>query len=131
MAKITERQYPLVAIARVSIESAATTTIQLPPNAMLMGGYYHVYEAATGTTPTLTMVDSAETPDTILSAVAIGTAPAGGVLDEAAALGNFYPSGTTLSFTTGGTDTPAGGDVLVAVQFVVVGRSNEVYGSDN
>ncbi len=129
MGKIIERQYPLVAVARISVETAATTTIKLPPNTMLQGGYYHVIDGASGTSPTLSMVDSAGSPQTLLSAVAIGTDGAGGIIDEAGEVGNFYPAGTTLSFTTGGT-TPAGGDILVAVNYIVVGRCSEVYGND-
>ncbi len=133
--KIVERQYPLIVVARVGITAtgsatvASTTTIKLPPNSMLVGGSYRVVAAATGTSPTLTMVDNLTSPNTLLSAVAIGVADVGGLLATAEA-SNFYPSGATLSFTTGGTSTPAAGDVLVAVAYVIVGRCNEVYGVD-
>lgn len=133
---IIERQNLKVAVARVGITAtgsatlASTTTIKLPPGSMLQGGFYHVIDGATGTLPTLSMVDSATAPQTIMSAVAIATDGAGGILDEAGEVANYYPAGTTLSFTTGGTDTPAGGDVLVAVHYIVIGRSDEIYGTD-
>lgn len=132
--KIIERQNEKVVVARVGITAtglataASTTTIALPPGTMLMGGIYHVIDGASGTSPTLTMVDNASSPNTLFSAVAIGTDGAGGIFDEAAEVGNYYPSGAVLSFTTGGTDTPAGGDVLVAVRYIVIGRCDEIYG---
>lgn len=126
MTQISDRQYQLVAMADLSVETAATATIELPAGAMVVGGNYSVHEAATGTTPTLSMVDDADTPNTYLSAVAIGAA-ANGVL-AAAEVGNFYPEGAVLSFSTGGT-TPAGGRILVAVKYIVSGRGNEHFGS--
>lgn len=132
---IIERQNVKVAVARVGVTAngsatlASTTTIKLPPGAMLQGGYYFVVSAATGTTPTLSIVDNATAPNTIASALAIGVANVGGILDEAGEAANYYPTGTTLSFTTGGT-TPAAGDVLVAVHYIVLGRCDEIYGTD-
>lgn len=125
MTQLSDRQYELVVMADLSVESAATTTIDLPAGAMVTGGNYNVYTVATGTTPTLTMVDDLGSPNTYLSAVAIG-AVANGVL-AAAEVGNFYPSGATLSFSTGGT-TPAGGRILVAVKYIVLNRGNENFG---
>lgn len=125
MTQLNERQYELVVVADLTVETAATTTIDLPVNAMVTGVNYNVYTVATGTTPTLTMVDDLGSPNTYLSAIAIG-AVANGV-GAAAEIGNFYPSGATLSFSTGGT-TPAGGRVLVAVKYVVLGRGNENFG---
>lgn len=125
MTQLAERQYELVAMADISVETAATTTIDLPPGAMVTGGNYNVYTVATGTTPTLSMVDDLGSPNTYLSAIDIATV-ANGVL-AAAEVGNFYPSGATLSFTTGGT-TPAAGRILVAVKYIVLGRGNENFG---
>lgn len=136
--KIIERQSPLVVIARVGVTLvtatnplatlASTTTMKLPPGSLLVGGGYRVVGAATGTSPTLSMVDDLSSPNTLLSAVAIGVADVGGLLATAEA-SNYYPSGCTLSFTTGGT-TPAVGDVLVFVKYVVVGRCSEIYGQE-
>lgn len=135
MPLVVARQNVLSAVVRLgatangAIPAATSMTIKLPPNAMIVGGAYRVVTGATGTTPTLSMVDSAAVPNTLLSAVAIGVADVGGIIDEPAEIGNFYPSGTTLSFTVGGT-TPAVGDVLVVVSYIVVGRSDEIYGTD-
>jgi len=123
--QITDRQYELVALADLTVETAGDITIDLPVNAMVTGVNYNVYTAATGTTPTLSMVDDLGSPNTYLSAVSID-AVANGV-GAAAEIGNFYPTGTTLSFSTGGT-TPAGGRILVAVKYVVLGRGNENFG---
>lgn len=120
--QIIDRQYELVVLADMSAESALTTTIALPPKAMVTGLNYCVQTAAAGTNPTLTMVDNLGSPNTYLSAVAIGSLANG--VGAAAEVGNYYPSGATLSFTTGGTN-PAGGRILVAVKYVVLGRSNE------
>lgn len=125
MTQLSDRQYELVVMADISVETAATTTIDLPAGAMITGGNYCVYTAATGTTPTLTMVDDLGSPNTYLSAVAIG-AVANGVL-AAAEVGNFYPSGATLSFSTGGT-TPAAGRILLAIKYIVLKRGNENFG---
>jgi hypothetical protein len=125
MTQISDRQYELVALADITTVTALTTTIDLPVNAMVTGMNYCVYTAAGGTSPTLTMVDDLGSPNTYLSAVAIG-AVANGV-GAAAEIGNFYPSGATLSFTVGGT-SPTGGRVLVAVKYVILNRGNENFG---
>lgn len=126
MANVIARQYSRHAVADLSVSTAATTTIELPPGTLVLGGLYSVVTAATGTTPTLTMVDNSGSPVTFLSAVAIG-AVADGTL-AAAGVGLFYPAGATLSFTTGGT-TPAGGRVLVDVEYLVVGTQHENFGT--
>ena len=123
--QITDRQYELVVMADLSVTTAATTTIDLPVNAMVTGVNYNVYTAATGTSPTLSMVDDLGSPNTYLSAIAIDAVANG--LGAAAETGNFYPSGATLSFTTGGT-SPAGGRILVVVKYVVLNRGNENFG---
>lgn len=126
MANVTSRQYELVAMVSLTVSTAATTTIELPAGAMVTGGSAHVYTEATGTTPTLSMVDDAGSPNTFLSAVAIDVA---GVNFQLASgeTGNYYPNGAVLSFTTGGT-TPAGGVIVVAVRYAVLGRHNENFG---
>lgn len=125
MTQLTDRQYELVALADISVSTAATTTIDLPVNAMVTGVVYNVYTAAGGTSPTLTMVDNLGSPNTYLSAVSISAAANG--LGATAETGNFYPSGATLSFSTGGT-SPTGGRVFVAVKYVVLDRGNENFG---
>lgn len=126
MANVTSRQYSRHALADLSVSTAPTTTIELPPNSLVLGGLYSVVTAATGTTPTLTMVDNSGSPVTFLSAVAIG-AVADGVV-AAAGVGLFYPAGATLSFSTGGT-TPAGGRVLVDVEYITTLTEHERFGS--
>ena len=125
MSNVIARQFSRHALADISVSTAATTTITLPPNTLVIGGLYSVVTGATGTTPTLTMVDNSGVPVTYLSAVAIGSV-ADGTL-AAAGVGLFYPAGATLSFTTGGT-TPAGGRILVDVEYLVVGTQHENYG---
>jgi len=122
------RQYPLSANVTVTVETATTMFIDLPPGAMLVGGGYFIKTAATGTTPTLTMVDNLGSPNTLLSAVAIGVANVNASIAAAEAY-NYYASGARLSFTTGGT-TPAGGVIYVVVNYIIIGRSNEVYGTE-
>jgi hypothetical protein len=127
MSNVSSRQEVLAAIADITTVTALTTTIELPPGALLVGGFYNVVTAATGTTPTLTMVDDNGTPNTLLSAVAIDAAAGtNAVFDEAGEQANYYPNGGTLSFTVGGT-SPAGGRILVVVQYVVLGRQTQVY----
>lgn len=125
MTQISDRQYELVAMADLSVTTAATTTIDLPAGAMVTGLNYCVYTAAGGTSPTLTMVDDLGSPNTYLSAVAIGAVANG--TGASAEIGNFYPSGTTLSFSTGGT-SPTGGRILVALKYVILNRGNENFG---
>lgn len=124
MANISARQWGLAVFADLTVTTAATTQIDVPPGTMVTGGVYSVFTAATGTTPTLSMQDDAGTPNVYLSAVAIG-AVANGVL-AAAKIGTFYPSGARFTFTTGGT-TPAGGRILVLLQYVILLRQNELY----
>ncbi len=126
MPNITSRQYSRHVLADLSVTTAATTTIELPPNSLVLGGLYSVVTAATGTTPTLTMVDNSGSPVTYLSAVAIG-AVADGVI-AAAGVGLFYPAGAIFTFTTGGT-TPAGGRVLVDLEYVTTLTEHERFGS--
>lgn len=125
MTQISDRQYELAAMCDLTVALAATTTIDLPVNAMVTGVNYCVYTAASGTSPTLTMVDDLGSPNTYLSAVAIGAVANG--TGASAEIGNFYPSGATLSFSTGGT-TPAGGRILVVVRYVILNRGNENFG---
>ncbi len=125
MANVIARQYSRHALADLSVSTAATTTIVLPPKTLVLGGIYSVVTGATGTSPTLTMVDNSGSPVTYLSAVAI-SAVADGTL-AAAGVGLYYPAGATLSFSTGGT-TPAGGRVLVALEYLVVDTQHENYG---
>lgn len=119
------RQYPLTAVADLSpaVAAAVDGEINLPPGAVVSGGMATVVTGATGTTPTLTMVDNASSAHTFLSAVAIATA---GTIHALAAnsIGRYYPTGGKLTFSTGGT-TPAGGRVIAQVQYVILSRVNE------
>lgn len=127
MANVSARQSELVAMVNLSIQTAATTTIELPPKSMVTGGSATVHVIADGTSPTLTMVDDAGSPNTYLSAVAVDVAGVNFQL-ATAETGNYYPNGATLSFTTGGTDDPADGEIIVAVRYSVLGRQTDTYG---
>lgn len=125
---VVDRQWRLVIVADLTAATALTSVIKLPPDTFLLSGFYYVITAATGTTPTLTMVDAQTSPVTLLSAVAIGTAAATGNI-VGSGTPRFYAAAQSLTFTVGGT-TPAGGRVIVSLDYSVIGRGNEFYGSD-
>lgn len=128
MAKnITARQWRLSVVVDITADNAADVKIPLPPGAMVLSGTYNVLTAAAGTSPTLTMVDDLGSPNTYLNAVAIGAAAKGGI--AAGVVGTYYPSGSTLSFSVGGT-SPTGGRVLVNVDYIKLNRQNEHFGQD-
>ena len=123
---ITSRQSPLTATVDGTVAQLVDAKIPLPPGAQITDVTAAVVSAATGTTPTLTMVDNAGSPNTYLSAVALGVANVN-FKGAAAEVGNVYPAGAELSFTAGGT-TPAGGRIVVSVSYIVLGRSSERFG---
>jgi hypothetical protein len=113
-------QYPLYLTARVT--DGADFVLELPPNALTVaGGQLNVLTVVAGTTPTITMTDNASAPATYLSAVALDAL--GDTAVAAAGIGNFYPAGGVL---TGNVSAGAsGGDFLVVVPYIIVGRSSE------
>lgn len=125
---VVDRQYALSVLADLNVLTAPKAKIKLPPDSFLLDGFYYVITGATGTTPTLTMVDSQASPVTLLSAVAISAANATGNI-VGSGTPRFYSAAQTLTFTVGGT-LPVGGRVIVALRYVVIGRGNEFYGSD-
>lgn len=119
------RQYELIVETQVSLATdlANGVRLDLPPNAVVIGGFASVLTAFNGTTPTFSLIDNSGTPISYFAAVA-GTA---GVTQLAtAADGLFYPSGAQLTFSVGGTSVTTG-VVLLAVKYFIDGRANESY----
>lgn len=125
---VVDRQWRLTILADINVLNAPKSIIKLPPDTFLLSGFYYVITAATGTTPTLSMVDSQASPVTLLSAVSIATVNATGNI-AGSGTPRYYPAAQSLTFSVGGT-TPAGGRVIISLDYVVLGRGNEFYGAD-
>lgn len=120
---INGRQHSRFALAEVDAELSEGTTMLLPPGAIVMSAGYNITEAATGTTPTISLADDQDTPLDYMAAVAFAVADAA----ITAADRQFYPAGATLTFSIGGT-TPAGGKAYVWVEYISITAQDELYG---
>lgn len=127
-----DRQYTLNALLSFNTDdlaapaqtgqAAGTVVFYLPPGAYLLGGNLSVKTAFNGTTPTLTAKDNSASPVSLFGTVA-GTV---GNTALAAGLATYYPAGATIVVAAGGTGVTTG-EALVHVQYIVLGRGNEVY----
>lgn len=124
---VSGRQYELTVETQVnwSTDSVNGVRIDLPPNAIVVGGFSNCITAFNGTTPTFSLIDNSTSPVSYLAAVASATA---GVVTQiaTAADGLFYPAGAQLTVSVGGTGVTTG-VMLVVIRYVVDGRANESY----
>ncbi len=122
-----DRQYTLNALFSFGTDQLAasppTTVFFLPPGAYLLGGNLGVKTTFNGTTPVITVKDNSGSPVSLFGSVAGGTAANTAL---AAGLGTYYPAGATLTVAMTGT-TVTTGEALIHIQYIVLGRGNEVY----
>lgn len=122
---INSRQYVKAAVAVVDADLSTGSKILLEPGAMLLGGRGTIVSAATGTTPTLTLTaHTASGPVLVINAQAI-SAPA--TFDISTGAGSYFAAGVEMEFSVGGTD-PAGGKIIVELEYVLEDGQNELYG---
>lgn len=99
-------------------------TLKLPPGSLLTSGIVNVQTVFGGTSPKLTVQDSASTPVSVFGNVAADAVSTTAALTAGA--GTFYPFGTTFTLKV------AGGTVTTGLAFVTLGyiqrnRENEVF----
>jgi hypothetical protein len=126
MTDFYERQTVLAAVIDNNMASGgsatAVHTIKVPPGAFLTALYANTQTAFDGTTNTLTISDG---PTNLINAVDIKSA---GVETAALTPTTLYPSGATFTVTFAQTGTATVGRVVIALQYVVIGRQIENYG---
>lgn len=124
--KFVGRQYPLAVLADYGAGSTDISqgfTIKLPPGAYIVSGKLTLATAFNGTTPVLTVKDSAASPVSLFGNV---DATAVAVTQSLAAdAGAYYPFGTTLTVAVSGGATS--GLAYILLEYVQLGRENEVY----
>ena len=121
--KVQTRQYPLSAMAQLSIANIGAgkgVDIELPAGAFLKGLNMGVGTAFdSGTTTTVTISDGTVTFANAVTVKATGPVTVTNV-------GVFYPNGGTISVTLAETGaTATAGAAVVAAEYVVLNRQNE------
>lgn len=127
--KISTVQYPMVFTATVGAEAGAADgeyVIDVPAGFVLTGGATRVQTAFDGTTPTVSVVDNMDTPNTLIAAAALTAADAVASL-AAGVLYTHYPAGGKLTIDIAG--APTVGELIVLIQGVVMGRQHERVGA--
>ena len=123
---IVERQYPLHIVVDIDMsqpDADPANVINVPPNAVLLRGSVNVLVAFNGTTPKLTAIDNSTSPISLfgnLDATAVAYTAA-----LVAGAGHEYPAGAVVNLGVSG--TPTAGRAVVDLEYVVIGRANEVY----
>lgn len=120
-----DRQWTLEALTEINLATDPTDTsfvVQLPPNALLVGGQAIVNTVFNGTTPKLTAIDNSASPISIFGNV---DATAAAVTNIAAGAGHFYPAGAVI--TVGVSGAPTAGRAFVRLSYLILGRANELY----
>ena len=125
---ILARQYPLLAVADISVDSnhlvANAATIQIPVNGYVVRVFGELVTPFTGGSDIVLTVSDGTT--TFVSSFDLDAGSAGALVTiQSNADQKFYASGGTISIYTGGT-TPTAGRVLVGVEYAILNRSNEV-----
>lgn len=119
-----ERQYPLVAMADLSIANIGAgneVTFDLPPNAMVLNVYLDTVTAFDGTTNTATIADGTTT---FVSAEDVKTT--GRETSDVSA--KLYPTGGTITVSMAQTGAATAGRAIASVVYVILGRAHEVQG---
>lgn len=127
--KLTAVQYPMSFVHEFTFEDVGDTlVIDLPSHFVYTGlGRIIVVTAFDGTTPTVSVVDNAGTPNTYLASTAM---TAGVKTFDAAEANNYYPSGARISILpVVASGTPTAGRAIVILDGVVLGRQNERVGT--
>lgn len=127
--KLTAVQYPMSFVHEITFEDVGDElVIDLPSHFIYTGlGTVNVITAFNGTTPTISVVDNAGTPNTYLASTAL---TAGVKAMDAAEANNYYPSGARISILpVVASGTPTAGRAIVTFTGVVLGRQNERVGS--
>lgn len=127
--KLTAVQYPMTFVHEFTFEDIGDElVIDLPAHFIYTGsGNINVITAFDGTTPTVSVVDNAQTPNEFLATTALTAGVKAFASGEA---NNYYPSGARiriLPVVASGTATA--GRAIVVFEGVVVGRQNERVGS--
>lgn len=121
------RQYPKFATAVIRAVQGEGTKILLPPGSLILGdGGLTVTTAFTGTSPTITIADNANTPKEYIDTKSLAT-PAYLSLESDVA-GTYYPAGAELTITFGGTVTPGSGEAIFYFGYLIKDAENELYG---
>tara|TARA_R100001143_G_C3347397_1_gene127560 strand:+ start:745 stop:1143 length:399 start_codon:yes stop_codon:yes gene_type:complete len=129
--RIVDRQWPLVAVARFTLDDLAAATavdvIELPGNAVVIGGQILVTTAFDDTSSDDTIeVGDADDADRfgVIGVSALGSEPLTIDNDNAQ---YSVPTSLTLTRQDGTTGDASVGEGLLIVQYVVEGRGNEVH----
>lgn len=121
------RQYPKFATAVIRAVQGEGTKILLPPGSLVLGdGGLTIVDAFSGTTPTISITDDANTPKGYIESESLST-PAYHPLESDVA-GTYYPAGAVLTVTFGGTVTPDSGEAIFCFGYLVKDAENELYG---
>lgn len=113
------RQYPLAAVVTFSDEDIK---LYLPAGALVTGGSVVVTAASATGTQTATLKDDSGTPVSLMGNV--GISATGSTPMPSTGLGMYYPSGAVLTFNAQSPDAKG----FIYLEYVVVGRANEVFG---
>lgn len=98
--------------------------VKLPPGSLLLSGSASVSTVFGGTTPKLTVKDSASTPVSVFGDVAADAVANTAAL--VAGAGTYYPFGTTFTIAVAG-GTVTAGLSLVRLEYIQLNRENEVF----
>lgn len=130
MSKSLERQYPLTAVAEFTFDElptgVQTEVIDLPPGAIVVGGFAVSTVADDSGTSAVVDVGDAADPDRYVTVLNVAVAN----VSEAFAvtvLGLKYPSGGAITATRTAVGTAAtAGTTRIVVEYIIDGRANEV-----
>lgn len=121
------RQYPKFATAVIRAVQGEGTKILLPPGSLLLGdGGLTIVTAFSGTSPTISITDNANTPKGYIETESLST-PAYHPLESDVA-GTYYPAGAELTISFGGTVTAGSGEAIFCFGYLIKDAENELYG---
>lgn len=124
-----ERQYALTAVQKTDYSDFATPglstlTVELPPGAVIVGGGILVVTASNAAgAATLSVGITGGSATAFLPATGIKAA---GYTAFSTGVGTYLPNGGSVSLTSALTTGATAGEVQVLVNYVVLGRGNEV-----
>ncbi len=120
---VKHRQYPLVADVPImtiaNIGAGLGYDVVLPPGAYVREVYADTLVAFDGTTNTITISDGTTTFVNAQDVKSTGR-------ETAAVPGKYYPNGGTISITMAQTGSATVGQVKPTIEYVILGRVNEV-----
>jgi hypothetical protein len=131
MSKIAARQYELVAEAEFDYSELPTgietEVVDLPPGAIVTGGFAHVETADNAATSAVLNVGDSADPDRYVTVLDLKTAAGVSEAFAVTVLGRKYPSGGAITATRTAVGAAAtAGKTRIVVFYVIEGRANEV-----